>query len=305
MTVVVAAVIAASIAAGLLAEPRLADGGRALRHGIARFLIWVTMPVIYFFVMARLDLSGDLGLGLLFAYLVITAVGVAAWLIGRHVLHLSRPATGALIVVVLLANTGYVGLPLIASTMDRAELTAGVAYDAIVSQPFFLVFSMGVAALFGRTRDGGRHGLSSIVKNPPLVAAIAGLLAPAALSPDVLVDLAHALIYVQVPLAFFMVGLTLGGEAEEGALSFPPAFTAPIATALGLRLVVAPALMLALSLLVVRVPDAFLLQAAMPCGANSVIVAHLYGLDQRLAASAVVWSTMIAVAAGVVAPLLL
>jgi predicted permease len=46
-----------------------------------------------------------------------------------------------------------------------------------------------------------------------------------------------------------------------------------------------------------RVPDAYLVQAAMASGINSLIVGHLYGLDLRLAASAIAWSTTLAVVA--------
>jgi predicted permease len=47
----------------------------------------------------------------------------------------------------------------------------------------------------------------------------------------------------------------------------------------------------------VSVPDAYLLQSAMASGINTIIVGHIYGLDLRLAASTVAWSTTIAVVA--------
>jgi predicted permease len=34
----------------------------------------------------------------------------------------------------------------------------------------------------------------------------------------------------------------------------------------------------------------------MPCGVNTLVVAHVYGLDSRLAARAVAWTTAIAIA---------
>jgi predicted permease len=89
-------------------------------------------------------------------------------------------------------------------------------------------------------------------------------------------------------------------EQEEGVRVFPPPLTAPIGATLVLRLLVAPAIMLALSALVVRVPDAFLIQAGMACGINSLAVAHIYGLDLRIVAGAVAWSTAIVLAAALV-----
>jgi len=38
----------------------------------------------------------------------------------------------------------------------------------------------------------------------------------------------------------------------------------------------------------------------MPCGINGLIVGHAFGLDQRLIATSIVWSTLLVVAVGVV-----
>jgi predicted permease len=75
-----------------------------------------------------------------------------------------------------------------------------------------------------------------------------------------------------------------------------------VAVAIALRLAVAPLLMIGFSALIDGVPDAYLLQAAMPAGVNSVVVAHAYGLDLKIAASAVAWTTMLVVLAGMIVP---
>jgi predicted permease len=84
-------------------------------------------------------------------------------------------------------------------------------------------------------------------------------------------------------------------ERKDGALDLPPAVTPALATALGLRLLVAPALMLALSTFVLRVPDAYLLQAGMPAAINILIAGHAYGLDLRLMSGVIAWGTAVAV----------
>jgi predicted permease len=82
---------------------------------------------------------------------------------------------------------------------------------------------------------------------------------------------------------------------------FPPPFEPAIGTALALRLLAAPALMLAFSVAIVRLPDAYLLQAAMPSGINSLVVAHAYGLDLRLTSAVLAWSTGLVVAVALAA----
>jgi predicted permease len=302
----VSALIAAATATGILAERRLPDGGQPVARGASRFLLWGLSPIIYFFVVARLKLDAGIGFGLLLAYAELAIVGVLAYLAATRWLHLGRAQTGALVVVVILGNTGYVGLPLVATLLGTDQLGPAIAWDSVVSAPMFLVVAMTIGATMGeRPGEGVGAHLAAVLRNPPLIAVVLGLIAPDALAPDALLNVAHALVYVTIPVAFFIVGLTLGGESEEGALTFPPALTRAVVVALGLRMILAPLLMLGLATAIIAVPHAYLLQAAMPAGANSVVVAHLYGLDLKITASAVAWSTMIAVVLAIaVSPLL-
>ena len=66
--------------------------------------------------------------------------------------------------------------------------------------------------------------------------------------------------------------------------------------AVGLRLAVAPLLLWLLTLPLIDLPDAFLLLAAMPCAINVLLVANVYGLDRRLAAAMIAWSTTVVLA---------
>jgi predicted permease len=70
-----------------------------------------------------------------------------------------------------------------------------------------------------------------------------------------------------------------------------------VALAVATRLIVAPALLYLLALPLIDLPGPYLLLAAMPCGINTMVVTHAYGLDLRISAGAVAWSTAIAVAA--------
>ena len=57
----------------------------------------------------------------------------------------------------------------------------------------------------------------------------------------------------------------------------------------------APGLLFAFAAPLIDLPGPYLLIAAMPCGINTLLVSHVYGLDDRLTAQAVAWSTAIAV----------
>jgi predicted permease len=136
-----------------------------------------------------------------------------------------------------------------------------------------------------------------VLRNPPLIAVAAALVAPDVLAPDALVDVARVAVLAVAPIGFFVVGVQLAAEGGR----FPPPLGVPAAVVVGLRIVVAPLLLLGLATLVADVPDAYLLQAAMPVGVNVLVVAHAYDLDATIAAAALAWSTTLTLAAALVA----
>jgi predicted permease len=212
-------------------------------------------------------------------------------------LDLGRPSTGSLIVGTLLPNSGYLGYPLCASLLGFHALGQAVVYDVIVVSPSLLLLGFGAGATFGhRAGEGVRERLIAFfTRNPLLYAAIAGLLAPASLAPDVLVDISRGAVIALLPIGFFAVGAVLAEEVEEGTLELSSPFHPPVAASILLRLAIAPGLLLVLSLPFIDLPGPYLLLAAMPCGINTLLVAHVYGLDSKLAAQAVAWTTAIAV----------
>ncbi|HEV2062593.1 MAG TPA: AEC family transporter [Solirubrobacteraceae bacterium] len=295
MILVIAAILL-STGAGSWAARRWGEQAQRAAGGAIGVLLWIVLPFVTFFTIARLEITTGVGAGLGLAYVELAAVGLIAWVASRA-LGLSRPSAGALIVVVVLANTGYLGVPLNAALLGRDDLPPAIAYDTVVSGPMFYVVGFAIGAIFGAAAGdtAGERLRAFFVRNPPLIALVAALLAPDALAPDALVDVAAVLVYAVLPVGFFVLGVNLAAESDEGALPFPPPFAAPVAVGLALRVVVAPALMVAFSLAIVRLPDAYLIQAAMPSGINSLVVAHAYGLDLRLTSAVLAWSTGIVV----------
>jgi predicted permease len=214
-------------------------------------------------------------------------------------MRLEPASAGALIVCVLICNSGYLGYPLSASLLGFDSLGQAVAYDILVSAPVLLLGGFAVGAAFGtRAGEGPRErAVAFFTRNPPLYAAIAALIAPDALAPDVLVDASRVAVIALLPIGFFAVGAILAEEAEDGYLTVGNPLRPPLSVALLLRLVVAPGLLFLMALPLIDLPDPYLLLAAMPSGINTLLVGHVYGLDLRLTAQAVTWSTAVVVIA--------
>jgi predicted permease len=217
--------------------------------------------------------------------------------VASRLLHLDRPQTGAVICTVLVVNTGYLGYPMTVALLGRSHLPDAVLYDAIVTQAALLLGAFGVGAAFG-TKAGestSQRLRTFFVRNPPLYAAIAGLLAPRALAPATLVDISQVMVIATLPIGFFAVGAILAEGAEHGELPLPPPLTRPVLLGVVGRLALAPALLTLLAAPLIDLPAAYRLLAAMPTGLNSMVASHAYGLDDRIVAEAIVWSTTIVV----------
>ena len=208
-----------------------------------------------------------------------------------------------MICAVLGVNTGYLGYPLTVALLGRDDLSTARPLRRPRQRPLRCCSAPSrVGAAFGdRAGEGARERIRAFfTRNPPLYAAIAGLLAPDALAPNVLVDASQALVVAILPIGFFAVGATLAEGAEHGELPVPPPLTRPVALPSVARLAVAPALLMLLAAPLIDLPAAYLLMAAMPTGINSMVVAHAYGLDMEIIAEAVTWSTAIVVVAALV-----
>jgi len=288
---IVALAVLVAAAVGVAGERRSAHAP-AIARRILQLMLYVLVPFVSFVNIAHLDVTVAAGTGLGFAYVALGLAGAAAGYAGRR-MQLSRPEIGALICSVILVNTGYLGLPMTVALIGPRQLGTAIAYDQLVSGPMLFIAGFGIGAAFGtRAGEGARARTRAFfARNPPLLAVVAGLVAPASLAPSALVHASHVVVAALLGLGFFVVGVNLSAERrEDGApLLEPP--DRRVLVAVALRLLVAPLLLGAVSLTIVKLPSTYLLQAAMPSAINSLLVGHAYGLDQRMIATAIVWST--------------
>ncbi|HKH23151.1 MAG TPA: AEC family transporter [Solirubrobacterales bacterium] len=297
------AAIVVSGTAGVAAERRWPAAAVAWARSALVFSLYTLIPFVVFFNLARVHLDADLAGGLVIGWIAILIATGLAWVIGSRVLRLARPSTGSLITGTLVPNSGYLGYPLVASLLGFHSLGQAVVYDIAVPAPSLLLLGFGTGAAFG-TKAGERprdRVVAFFTRNPPLYAAIAGLLAPDAFAPDVLVDVSRGVVIALLPIGFFAVGAVLAEEVDEKHVDLGSPLDPPVGAAILLRLLIAPGLLLVLSLPFIDLPGPFLLIAAMPCGINTLLVAHVYGLDSKLAAQAVAWTTAIAVVCALIA----
>ncbi len=300
-----AAVIGAATIAGVAAERRFVGRAEPLARVLLSLLLWGFLPVIAFFNIAALELTVRIGAGIGFAYVAQAATLLVAFLVGTHLLRLARPTVGALMLGASHANTGPLGLPFVAALFGLGELPNAVAFDVLVSVVWLVTIGFAIGAAFGTAADTPRERVFVyFAKNPVLVASVLGFLAPDVLAPDWAVRGSQLLVFASIPMAFFAIGVILASEAGSGERLPSPLRNPALAWAIGLKLALPPAIMVALSYAVIEVPPSYIVLSAMGCGMSHVTVAATYGLDRGLAAAATAYTTALVLVVGVVIALL-
>ena len=143
-------------------------------------MLYVLLPPVIFFNLAAAEIDLDHGIGLGLGMLAVSLASLFAWWVASRVMHLSRPQTGAVVCAVLSVNTGYLGYPLTVALLGHDQLSTAVLYDVLVTGPCLLLGAFAVGAAFGtKAGETPRQRIAAFfTRNPPLYAAIAGLLAP-------------------------------------------------------------------------------------------------------------------------------
>jgi predicted permease len=307
--ILVALAVLASTAAGIAAEHRF-SAASDIATLVLRAMLFVLVPFVSYVNIAHLRVTVGAGVGVLLAWATVLLLAGVGYVVGRRVLRLCDPALGGLLCSVVIVNSGYLGLPMATTLLGSGSLGAAVAYDQLVNGPALFVLGFGIGAALG-TRSGDRSGredggkrplgrrlLTLFTRNPPLLGVVAGLIVSPRLAPAPLPAISHVVVAALLGLGFFAVGVRLSSERREDAARLLERPSAAVGVAIALRVGVAPLILGGLSLLLVRVPHAYLLQAAMPSGVNSLLVGHAYNLDQRLIATVIVWSTILALVVG-------
>jgi len=243
------------------------------------FIIHVSLPALTLLYIHQLELSGDVLLTGLMAWLVFGLSAGFFWLMGRW-LDLSRATTGALILVGGLGNTSFFGLPMVEAFYGQAGLTTAIIADQLGSFFALSVLGITVAGIYSSGRPTATQIIKRIALFPPFISLCIALLLIPIEYADWFSVLLKRLGDTLAPLALLSVGmqLRLGHLAEHKR---------NLALGLSFKLILAPMM---IYLLYVQLIGAHglsmqvtLFEAAMPPMITAAIVASEHDLDPPLA----------------------
>ena len=193
----------------------------------------------------------------------------------------SSRRTGALLLVGGWGNTSFVGLPMIAALAGRPWLSLGIVIDLFGSYLALSTLGLAVATIADAGHMNWRLVAKKIVTFPPFIAVLLAIATNDVERPQWLIEIIGAIARTLTPIALAAVGFALRLDHLKGRL-------APLATALGYRLLLAPLALLLIYLAIGQAGEmtakVAILEAAMPPMLGASIIAMDHDLEPELVA---------------------
>jgi predicted permease len=251
---------------------RLPDNAAAALNG---FVVHISLPALTLTYVHGLKLQTSLLLPALMAWLMFGIGCGFFWLSGRA-FGFSRATTGGLMLTGGLANTAFIGLPMIETFYGPQFLGLGILIDQLGS--YFVLCTLGilVASLHSSSQGiNAKSVIRKIVLFVPFQAFVLALLLTPFEYPVWLDDLLKRLGTTLVPIALVSVGYQLQLSHVRGKMQ-------PLIVGLLFKLVVGPALILLLFAGVLRAQGQMLSVTVFEAAMGPMIGASIVAMDHEL-----------------------
>lgn len=245
---------------------------------INAFIIHVALPALILAQIHGLRLTPGLLLPVSMPW-ALFALSVPIFIVLGRVLHFPTGVTGALILTAGLANTSFVGLPMIETFYGAKDLPIGILIDQLGTYLVLSTLGITVACIYSSGSASSQEIAIRIMTFPPLIALLLALALSPVPYPAWLAGMLHRLGDTLAPLALVSVGLQLRLGQMNGN-------RVPLGLGLGFKLVVGPLLIALVYLGELswggETSRVTIFEAAMGPQIGGAIVAMQYGLNASL-----------------------
>lgn len=219
-----------------------------------QYVLYVALPALVLQKMPLLEFSAQLWMPAVLPW-VLLLITVAAVMLAGKLWNWERPVIGALLVVLPLGNTSFLGFPMVEAFYGDSGLPFAIIYDQAGSFLALATYSTILAAWFNPATDKptGKQILAKVILFPAFIAMLLGLALKGWSYPPFMDLLLDSLASTLVPVVMIAVGFQFRLQLDGGQ-------TVPLIFALVFKLLLMP--LMALGLLWMFEPRPLLMQVA-------------------------------------------
>ena len=254
-----------------------------------KFVIFISLPAMILLQIPKLDFSMDTMIPVIIAWVVMILTALITLFIS-HLFHFTKEITGALMLVAVLTNSSFLGIPIINAYLGDEALPFILVYDQIGTFLALATYGIFVAAYYSNKSEiNFQIMLTKILTFPPFISLVLALFFIGTPFPEVILKVLATFANTIVPIALVAVGLQL-------QLKLPGHEVKPFGIALFIKLVIAP--MIALAIVKTAgwtslAANVSVMEAGMAPMITAGAMASLSGLAPRLSSAIVGYGILI------------
>ncbi|WP_324170712.1 AEC family transporter [Sulfurimonas sp.] len=254
-----------------------------------QFILYISLPALVLLKVPQLTFSFEIIIPVIIAWIVMGISAVAVLSLCK-IMNFSKEVTGALMLVAVLGNTSFVGIPVIQAYLGDSALPYVVMYDQLGSFIALATYGTFIAAYYSSEESVDVKVIArKIITFPPFLFLIISMFFIGRTFNPVVVSVLESLASTIVPLALVAVGLQL-------RFKLPPEDVKPFIGALSVKLILSPLIAIGVVMIFSWQGKAALV-SIMEAGMGPMItagaVASMAGLAPRLSSAIVGYGILI------------
>lgn len=251
-----------------------------------QYVIYVSLPALVLIKIPLLKFSSDLLIFALIPWLmVLLSVGMVLLL--TRIYNWDRGTTGALLLLVPLGNTSFLGIPIIKAFFGEGAVPYALMYDLLGSFPALAVYGSVILVLYSQT--GVSFSMSAVTRKiflfPPFISLVVGLSLQKFTLPQIYFDSLTPLANTLVPVVMLAVGLQLRLRPQLEKIQ-------PFVFGMAIKMIVAPLFLIFLFSVLGYQGELYrviIFESAMPSMVSAGALAIMANLSPRLTAAMVAY----------------
>lgn len=254
-----------------------------------QFVIYISLPAMILLQVPKLSFSIDMVIPIVIAWSVMILSAILILLLSK-IFSFSREITGCLMLVSILTNSSFLGIPIINAYMGESALPYVLVYDQLGTFIALATYGTFIASYYSnKTQLTFKIITLKIFTFPPVIALISSIFLMGVEFNPIISKVLNSFANTIVPVALVAVGLQLKLKISKEDLK-------PFSVALSVKLIIAPIIAIGISSLFNwnnQASIVSIMEAGMAPMITAGAIASMAGLAPRLSSAIVGYGILI------------
>ena len=254
-----------------------------------QFAIYISLPAMILLQVPKLTFSIESLIPIIIAWSVMIISAVLILIISKF-FSFSKEITGSLLLVAILTNNSFLGIPIINAYMGESALPYILVYDQLGTFIAFSIYGTFIVSFYTSKKEiNFKIFTLKVLTSPPLIALVVALLLMGVEFHPVISKVLSSFANTIVPIALVAVGLQLQFKLPREDLK-------PFSVALFIKLLIAPII----AIIICKIFDwnnqasiVSIMEAGMAPMITAGAIASMAGLAPRLSSAIVGYGILI------------